>query len=402
MRDPGAALRTGVVGLFANYAVLKVTAYYPMLNDGAALLLGMAAVWAFIDRRILALGVVGLLGAFTWPVAAPIVALLLLFPIRPLPDSDAGDRNRIALGVAAAFAAAFLVMFVRFYYLQGISVAGMGPVIPVYPPLAPIGVACATGYTALVVYVLLRPFSFRVIRAELSRLSWTHIGGAALVLVGPVLALRTFARGDALLTTAQFGKMLVLLSSARPLVSPISHVTYFGPVLVLLIPLWRSYVRVVHSWGTGVTLATLAAAIVALSPESRQSIFALPLIITPLCVAAHQARVRDRFVALTAAVAILMSQIWIPINTSAPAVMVDPGANMRAVYARYFMSQGPYMDNAEYAVHVLAVAIVALVLVLAGLGAQQLIRWPARRPCDRNSDALLWARGGYRSSDLWV
>lgn len=354
----------GIVGLFANYAMLKMAPYYPVLNDVPAFFLGTAACWAFVTDRPLVLLAVGAVGAFTWPVAAPIVVLLLVFPRKPIPEMHRATAPWPAALVAAALAVAVVATFVRVYFVQGIAVVGMGPVVPVYRPLALVGLAGAAAYVAVVTYGLLRPFAFTQIPTYIRAMRPGRLVAAVALLVGPALIIRGIARGEPYLSASQFWNMLVVLGSGRPLIAPVSHVAYFGPVLLLLVPLWRPYVRVIHSWGIGATLAALATALVALGPESRQSIFALPFIIAPLCVAANAVDLPGRFVAVIAGLAVATSQFWLTINTSSLQTMADPSDAVRTVYARYFMNQGPYMTNTEYVGHVLSIA--ALTAAVAG------------------------------------
>src|SRR5262249_38975051 len=67
----------GFAAAFASFAIARHALYYPTLTDSLAFALGMAMVWAYLAQRPLALWLVALAGAFTWP-ALPAVALGLL------------------------------------------------------------------------------------------------------------------------------------------------------------------------------------------------------------------------------------------------------------------------------------------------------------------------------------
>src|SRR5262249_2247085 len=70
----------GFVGLFVNYAVLKMAAYYPVLTDIPAFAVGMLMLSCYLGRRHLALAAVTALGSFVWPTLFYQGALFLLFP----------------------------------------------------------------------------------------------------------------------------------------------------------------------------------------------------------------------------------------------------------------------------------------------------------------------------------
>src|SRR5262249_23661423 len=99
----------GFIALFVNYVVLKHTVYCPVTTDVAAYALGAARLWCYLGGRTGALSPVLLAGAFTWPVALPVGALLLLFPRAPGGQRDAAPvRPHWNLLAAALLAAAAL------------------------------------------------------------------------------------------------------------------------------------------------------------------------------------------------------------------------------------------------------------------------------------------------------
>jgi hypothetical protein len=364
----------GAVGLFVNYAALKMAAYYPSLNDVPALLLGVVAVWAFVTGRGWALAAVGVVGAFTWPVAAPAVALLLAAPRRPVLDAAAATDATgeaparwsplaalAAVGVAAALAAEFASLV----YVHGRTTVGMGPTANVYLPLAPLSIALSAALCGGAIYALLRPFTAATIVRELRAVRWWRVAAAAVVVVGPALVARALATGKPALTAAEFWSVLAVLGATRPLASPVAHVAYFGPALLLLVPLWRDFVRAVHAWGPGATAAVLLAVVVAIGPESRQSMFTWPLVLAPLCVAADRRGVPGRVVGAAGALALVLTKVWLPHNTHPVAAMRDPGDATRVVYGAYFDNQGPYMSAAAYAAHAAAAVAAAGLLALA-------------------------------------
>lgn len=70
----------GFVGLFANFAILKLPSYYPVLTDIPAFGLGILALYFYLRDFELGLYALILLGAFTWPTVAYECVLLASFP----------------------------------------------------------------------------------------------------------------------------------------------------------------------------------------------------------------------------------------------------------------------------------------------------------------------------------
>ena len=70
----------GFLGLFVNFAVMKLTFYYPVNIDTTALLLGLVTLHAYQRDSLPGLLIVCLAGLFVWPTTILMGSLLLLFP----------------------------------------------------------------------------------------------------------------------------------------------------------------------------------------------------------------------------------------------------------------------------------------------------------------------------------
>jgi hypothetical protein len=262
--------------------------------------------------------------------------------------------------------AAVVGTFVLDVFVRGHAVIGMGPVVAVYRPLAAVSVACTAVLVGGALFALLKPFTWPTVVAVLRTFRWRRVALAAAAFVVPAVAVRLLSRGQPLLPTSMFWHTIVIHGSGRPLVAPVAHVAYFGPPLLLLGALGGRYLGVLRGWGAGALLATAATVVLALTPESRQALFNVPLVVVPLCVAADRAAVRPAVVACLAVLALAFSKFWLVLNTPAALALTtwDP-ERQGAAYARYFANYGLYMPNRAYALHVAAVAASAALLAAA-------------------------------------
>jgi hypothetical protein len=88
----------GFIGLFVNFAVLKMASYYPVLTDNAALMLGLVALYFYLIGSRIGLYVLMVVGAFTWPTVAYACVPLALFPYPRSQSSSvlSEDSDRIS------------------------------------------------------------------------------------------------------------------------------------------------------------------------------------------------------------------------------------------------------------------------------------------------------------------
>ncbi|MDW8347269.1 MAG: hypothetical protein RML94_09955 [Bacteroidia bacterium] len=67
--------------MLVNFYVLKFIFYYPVLTDSLAFLFGTAALWFYVQDKVKMLLLIGLLGAFVYPLFSFYIFLLIIFPI---------------------------------------------------------------------------------------------------------------------------------------------------------------------------------------------------------------------------------------------------------------------------------------------------------------------------------
>src|SRR6267142_3903178 len=70
----------GFVALFGSFAYARHALYYSTLTDPTAALLGLATVWAYVERRPIVLALCAAIAAGTWVSLFPIAAAALILP----------------------------------------------------------------------------------------------------------------------------------------------------------------------------------------------------------------------------------------------------------------------------------------------------------------------------------
>lgn len=352
----------GFAGLFLNYAALKHAWYLPVFTDVTAFAIGMLAVWLFLASRQAGLAGLAVAGAFAWPSTWLSLLPLIVAPVRSV-DPPSAARSRLswlmAFGVAGTLTAAFLYMFA----VRGIRKVGWGPTIPVVEWLVPLSVALFIAHIVAGVQGLTRGVTVAWVVRVARSLRPVHLVLAALAILLPRAIAEALPEGVAgTLDLRAFARYLVFLPNTRPYVFMVSHVVYFGPVLLLLYFLWRPFCRRVQRAGPGAIAFMLVALVLSLTSESRQSNLAAPFVMAMLAAAADDAGLRMRTAGFLALVGVATSKFWIDINGSN--TEYDAVLQGERRFDAYFMSDGPWMSNHWYLVQGALVVVVAFALLL--------------------------------------
>ena len=359
----------GFLGLFANYAIVKHAFYMPAMTEIAAYALGMLALLLFLDRRRVALFVLGVAGGFIFPTIGPSVALLLLWNVREGPEPER-ERSPLATLVALGFAALFVAVFLYFYLYRGARTIAYGPVTPVVDAVWPLSVAVTFVTMLAGLRVLLRgadlPWMLRALRA----LRWQNVVLAAGVLLIPAIVVKLFQSGPSTVMTPKL--LLAILAfqpNARPAAQLVAHAMWFGPLFILLLLRWRAATALAWRLGPGLVAVLAFGFLIAMTPESRQSSFVWPILVALLVAVLDRAGdANARLLGVVAIGSVVTSQFWRRLTTPE---MLTPIADLdRArtafVFREYLANSGLWTSNRAYLWHLalLVPLVVATVLVL--------------------------------------
>ena len=345
-----AARWLGFVGLFVNVPCFKIAYYYPAITDMAALALGMALVYFLLIGRTLGVALTALVGAFTWPMAGPMGALLVLFPREHEPrlEAIAAPISAAAKGLAVLTAVGVTLMSGYLFYARGIRSAGWGPVVGAVESVYPLSLLVTAVYVLVVIASLVPEPTPAGLLATLRRIRPTNLALALAIFMIPRLAAAIFTTGPELLTISSFIPYVFFLSTTRPGIFLVAHLVFFGPVLLLLPFVWKHVRALFQQWGAGAQLYTILGLMVAACPDSRQSMLIVPMLIVVLVWGCERARLASKsLVLLFGALAFVMSRVWLPFNipsSAPPATPAEAGWDM----SRYYETQGNYITEPHY------------------------------------------------------
>jgi hypothetical protein len=339
----GAALWLGGIGIFANFGVLKMLAYYPVLVDGPTLVLGLAALCLWLERRDSALPPLALASAFVSSTAVLFLLPLLLFPRQdaaPLPA-----RGSSAGGLALVAAAACLAL----------AALDPGPWVMQSLPRERVSLALSVLMAATWVFLGIRPLVRAVDVEALPALVRRHAARtvSAVVTLGLIAALAQAAPApnEYPLNIGEVGPRLFARALWHPGGFAVSHVLYFGPIVALAVWRWSAVAAVAGSFGPALPALLALTAVAALNSESRHHIFVLPLVAGLTARALDDGGLSGRRVALFGLVALLASRAWQRLGEV-------PGE-------AYWISFGPWWNDRRYHISLAFAAATSVAALLA-------------------------------------
>lgn len=343
----------GFVGLFLNFAILKMTFYYPVLTDTLAFALGMLMLYFFLKDNSPGLWIVSLLGAFTWPTIIYFGLVLLVFPRK----RDKAPDAPLALKILPALSAPLIIVagIIYFHFIKNLRPSMFESKAM---PIESVVLLSVTG-VALYLFFAVKPLAdfgglydigyiIRSLRFRNLVLAITALLAIELV----TIALSSGEPGP----TRLFFVTILLESITKPLIFIVAHPIYYGPLLILTCFLWKPICRLMHQHGIGLVVVMIVGVVLSINPESRRHIALLPFFAAFTVKAAESLRWNASRSWLVAGLSLIFSKIWLPINTGPL-----EGNPLDFPLQRYFMNHGPWMSNEMYLIQGGIVLLTAVV-----------------------------------------
>lgn len=404
----------GFIGLFGNFAFLKMSLFYPTLTDLSALCISLLALLGYCSRRNWLVLAAGALGMVIWPTAFVIAAILFLFP-RSLPIPTAATLSSAQEASFSSIQSFLPTQFLRttsgriaaFMTLCAFALAVWYVYLaPVRFPLveSPEGMITLVGLGAfaLMFFAALRPLLHMMIeQPQTGQASTTQVGkGQALInqsLLGrcqallkeravllPLLtrllilsmlgAVGWFARQSIInpnlavpLNLAQFIGGSFSLAVTKPFLTIVADVAYFGPIILLVVFSYQRIVSYIDRLGLGFVLVfSITVLLGCVMTESRQLINLFPVVVIAVAMFAEERWFSLPMLTVIALASVGFAKLWIPLNFAGmQQYVMQGGAYSQFPIQRYFMNHGPWMTWESYGYIGAGVLIcAALMLVL--------------------------------------
>jgi hypothetical protein len=339
----------GFSGLFLNYFILKNTSYYPVLTDSTAFFAGMFFTYCFITRRNVALVCAMLLAQFCYPMLL-VVSIPLALLVRNNYISLKLDKTHFNKIIAMVISGIVLIgtyniLFVPDTLLEYYTMQHNVYVLPV-------------SIILLLIYIWLTLSKFQNASNDQDEnvFNWKLPVGM-LLLFGAFLIVINKAIGRISLPEDVFTPKVFLYNVLQqaidnPLVFLIAHIIYLGPLLLLVLFLYKPFLRIVSSFGDSALAYFLIIILLSIGSETRQFIHVYPFIVVIMMVTIDQMDITVPKAVAFVVLSLIVSKYWLSIN--------EPGIYTQYIYdkfpeQRYFMNHGPFMSDASYLINLFVV-----------------------------------------------
>jgi hypothetical protein len=332
--------------LFISVGNLKIPSFYVVIGDLPMLLYGVGVIYFYLENRRIWLMGSGIASGFIRPGLPELSGLLLAFPFLDRKEKFSSEPTHLGY-VAAVLVGSVLAASIVYYmndpeYLRS-SIA-----------VRCLSGAIMTAYVTVGLYYLFRHVTVGDAIPKVRDLM------SGLTVIAVVVAILWIFAGPTSLSYLEVFRRGILLSVALPAISPIAHVVYFGPGILLVILLWPKVADAAGELGTGFVAMLGLGVCLSIFSESRIITAYIPGFILALTLTlAGMKRLRQWGFVACAVLCVLFSKAWMLM--AAPDPFFDgPQTPMQ----RYFMNFAPWMSPESYLWQGLAILAASAVLIV--------------------------------------
>ncbi len=300
----------GFTLVFLNYGVFNFTYYYPVMTDTPAFFLSIALFYFFVRGELTNVFLIGLIGAFTWPVIFAMAFALILFPEKEIafvPLKKVWQYTISTLCLLYLLAMAYFLLFITK------EKADLLFCLPINYNMLPIALA-GVGVLFFFIPQVIFNQTFFNLNYYRSALNGNRIF-AAFVLVIAFLVIRFSVAVNATseyVTLYHQIKIHLVYAFQRPFITVVSHFNYFGCTMLLLLLFWKRFAAFVSGFGLGIAGSVFFCLFVfALKPESRALIFFFPWLMILMSLYIGKYRFSNLFYILVFVLNFAMAKLWL-------------------------------------------------------------------------------------------
>ena len=363
----------GFIGLFLNFAILKLSGYYVVLIDVHAFACASAMSYCYATRNRVGMWITTVIGAFLWPTMIFVGTTLSMFPRRlDLKDQDSSsceDATEAVIDNSDAHAPfrldLILAALIAYYSCVWCYFASSQLTMPLFGGLWPIRSVLGLSLFISTAYIFLgyRPllddpqlykFSNWFPRTELVWMVCT-----ILVMFGVKYFQTRFSNRPGYFGFNNHFLVVGITAVAKPGLFYLSHLIYFGPFWMLAAAFWPSICREIHRQkGIGLVLALMIGMGHSLGAESRHIIEFLPLLMPYAIITVERLALSSTQLGFLAAISVLTSKCWLYIGGP-----FHDNANIFPDQL-FWMNVGAFMTDQTYVWQLACAVVCAFVMSL--------------------------------------
>ncbi|MFY9308876.1 MAG: hypothetical protein WAQ28_07485 [Bacteroidia bacterium] len=346
-----------------SFSVIKIPYFLPALTDTVAIVLSTAMLFFYLKKNTTGLVVCTILACFTWQMLFYQGIILIAIPFMVLPYSKFKPATKIAIQSASALIALIVCLYEIIVVKAEIQVELVAKINRTLLPLSIGGVV-----------ILLYFFSGIVLNSSLFniRLFFQKLKLKNIIVAALTIVLTTYIVYVLHPAPNKFYPMSNMLTGtvASALIWPlhmlVSHISYWGIVVILLIFFWNDFSKFISQMGWGLVFAFgLNLFTFGIICETRCLANLLPWIIIFLAKAINKHSFSNAFYITIACLSIFASKIWYPLNPSKKYkyfMQLDENGSMGFPDQKLWMHVGPWMSEKMYLIQGAGIILIIILL----------------------------------------
>jgi hypothetical protein len=355
----------GFAGLFVNFAFAKWTYFYPVLTDAPMYLVGFLLCLTFLRSSLLGMALVTVFGSFVsstlnvWSL--PLFFFLGSAPLRPSGQQWDWQVRRLTGGLVEVCVAGTLISYFGLDYRPWVT-----QTVFILLPFSLLSCAAYLwwGYQPLVAWEpFVQPWQLWRFLSPRGVVAWLMVNLLTKAICEWIQPGSSWAAASTVFTYTLVGGFSILVRAVvAPLIFFVTHVMFFGPIVLVLILRWRTVCCRLGGQGPGLLLLAGLLVVLALDSESRHFYVAVPFVAAFAAKEVEELRPRPAFWGIFIGFSALWSTAWMALHNiwlslqGAEDVVVSP-----QFYAAY-LNIGPWFTLEAYYLHgqIAIIAVVAL------------------------------------------
>ncbi|MCI4626712.1 MAG: hypothetical protein L3V56_12220 [Candidatus Magnetoovum sp. WYHC-5] len=326
----------GLTLFFLNFIVSKHLIYYSIQTDAIALFLSSLSLFLYLRGKAYLLLLTTLFASFSWPIGGMMNLLLLLFPYKKdapsIPFKLYGFSEQalskfrwsfedIRIRLFMAFIGTYVLMAFAYIIIYFFNFAvPWQPPIPVFKPLAPVGLFIFCCYFFMVFYYFLSLSPFKTLAHSIKiRSIVLFVLAYVLIYLIKVLFLKGYLGLHELRTSTEhtITSVFMFLSyhSAKPGGFIVGNAVGFGLIFMLFIVHMDKFFEALYEHYYQMAFMVILSVLITMGPTSREMIYNFPFVAFIIIIALAKMNYSGRELAVFYVMAFIASKIWYSLPT---------------------------------------------------------------------------------------
>jgi hypothetical protein len=372
----------GFVIVFMNYGLLNFTFYYPVMTDTPTYFLSISLFYFFVRGELLNILLVGLIGAFTWPVLFAMALALILFPNRKVEFAPISKWLQYGMSAACVVYAMWIGWLLVYKNGETTDLAYALPIGKEMLPVTFLGIGLLFFFMPFV----LGNKTFFSIQYYKSVLTGNRIFAAVLLLVTFLVVRGSIhVNSTDYMTVYNLIKIHMIFAFARPLTTVVNHFNYFGAGVLLMIVFWKRFAQFISTFGLGVAGAVFVNLFFfSMKPESRAQVHNFPWLLILISLYIGQFNFSKMFYGLIVIINLISAKLWFFFDYNSGNNNILPDGTIDFPDQWFFMNLGMWMTERVWLYMLIATIICLVLLTLAvykiGFGKRALLFYKKYEP----------------------